>query len=1728
MLDPKHPLTKLIIQDFDETLLHPGPEGVLAELRHRFWILWVRKAIKGRGKPFELLSDNGTNFVGGARELHEAFEAMVPRLKEQLAEQQIKFCFMEAILNAKPLGYIYSDVADPDPITPSVLLMGRHDASPPQVVYDSSDILGNRQWRHSQVLVDHFWPRFMSHYLAKGFGGVKLPRPRCDIIISVLVFGSTSHALLDRFLQENTADDLFPRYLDSDDDGQYTSCDFESFCHWTLSNYSGQSDWWVTSPQQPRKNTPAGVMLPFTDHSVGSSNGHFLFLSPSPTAETPGKCEYHLVSPVLAGSGGMCLLQLAFYEAGPLVGNVTLLVKPAHSRSATTSKVLNHRRRDGSRAEWEVLETVIGRVDEPFQVTLLYNGCLGKDGAILALDSIELRDCKQEQHDLEFEEDCETSFQCDTTGCIAQSQVCDFHPDCPLGEDEGFICDALPFGSYCSFEQDQCGWSVSKQHSAWRRVAGEDLMEREDMRGIALQSTPGYFLFLRVRGSNSPQEASIQSASFPPPVSTSICQLHFSLYLFGEYNGTILVAIEENRTAASPLVWKRNGQWTDDWQDITLQLTGLHHGFHVKVTALWGEGSSADIALDDIAVGAACFNTDVNSLLLSHRFFHDMGSMEELDDLFSPLPEPSASEVSLMTWWFTSCGASGPRGPTQAQCDSAYRNTNVSVTVWKDGPLKGVQMWRVPATNRYMISAYGAAGGKGAKNHNKRSHGVFISAIFPLEKGDLLYILVGHQGEDACPGRNPLTQKICLGESSVIEDDRGGEGSAEWAGGGGGGGGATYIFKMDGAELVPLLIAAGGGGKAYLEDPESSLDQMPLEQYENDTGAPSNNGRTGAAGGGGGWKDSPSPYQRAGKSLLEGADGGSSCLLALSKLSWATFGGFGGGGGACTAGGGGGGYRGGDAALTDDITADGQDGISFVHPMGEIFLQPLAAMESHGECEIKVQLNCSHCQTQSCTRDEETHIILCLCHNEDVLASDNVTCTAAPQLAALEGQLSLSLILAVVASTIVIGIILTCASLTLIYYRKKNQLHAVRVRLQSPEYKLSKIRSSTIMTDYNPNYCFAGKAVSLSDLKEVPRKNITLLRALGHGAFGEVYEGQILGMCGDNTAMQVAIKTLPEICSEQDEMDFLMEALIMSKFSHQNIVRCIGVSLHILPRFILLELMTGGDMKTFLRQNRPRAGQTSSLTMLELLHMARDIAFGCRYLEENHFIHRDIAARNCLLTCPGPDRVAKIGDFGMARDIYRASYYRKGGRAMLPVKWMPPEAFMEGIFTCKTDTWSFGVLLWEILSLGYMPYPCKTNQEVLEFVTSGGRMDPPKGCPGPVYRIMTQCWQHCPEHRPNFSTILERINYCTQDPDVINTPLPMEYSPTMEEEGGTVIRPSDHTSSSLTPLLVSHSCSQDLSSQLAPSSVSLSPSLLSPQPTKPRLLLQRNQHIHQEVTSYHEALEPSWAETVPASSLPLSAAGVCTTSSWLHPETLHHQPCSRNSSSSGSQRLKNKTKNLWNPTYGSWVLENFSRGKKTLAHTQSMPLSSSASSISTTINAQVSQSSSPTSECTESGCDGANSTQLSTSSLCSPSSVLASTQPASNMSNRKNPTGTAATGGPTAPVDLAKLQSFPCGNVNYAYDEPNYEAESLPLVMPKTPEASTNTSSASSFSSGSGLGLAMGLGLHTSSSCMPKLMLKRHASYGHEDVRRHTKAEKPTRDRDSGFSLSEDLSVTPV
>ncbi|XP_039452249.1 proto-oncogene tyrosine-protein kinase ROS isoform X4 [Culex pipiens pallens] len=274
-------------------------------------------------------------------------------------------------------------------------------------------------------------------------------------------------------------------------------------------------------------------------------------------------------------------------------------------------------------------------------------------------------------------------------------------------------------------------------------------------------------------------------------------------------------------------------------------------------------------------------------------------------------------------------------------------------------------------------------------------------------------------------------------------------------------------------------------------------------------------------------------------------------------------------------------------------------------------------------------------------------------------------------------------------------------------------------------------------------------------LPQIRRDQITMTRFLGCGAFGEVYEGIVKGF-GAEAETSVAIKTLRKGATEQEKAEFLQEAHLMSNFKHKHILKLIGICLEFDSLLIVMELMQGGDLLSYLRSNRPTPGVPSSLTLLDLISMCVDVATGCRYLEETHFVHRDLACRNCLVSSPDPkDRVVKIGDFGLARDIYKNDYYRKDGEGLLPVRWMSPESLVDGVYTSQSDIWAFGVLLWEIMTLGQQPYPARNNVEVLHYVRGGGRLGRPQDCPEELYQLMLKCWSYSPEDRPTFRYLLE-------------------------------------------------------------------------------------------------------------------------------------------------------------------------------------------------------------------------------------------------------------------------------------------------------------------------------------------------------------------------------------
>ncbi|XP_076880952.1 insulin-like growth factor 1b receptor isoform X2 [Brachyhypopomus gauderio] len=300
-----------------------------------------------------------------------------------------------------------------------------------------------------------------------------------------------------------------------------------------------------------------------------------------------------------------------------------------------------------------------------------------------------------------------------------------------------------------------------------------------------------------------------------------------------------------------------------------------------------------------------------------------------------------------------------------------------------------------------------------------------------------------------------------------------------------------------------------------------------------------------------------------------------------------------------------------------------------------------------------------------------------------------------------------------------------------------------------------RLGNGVLYASVNPEY-FSAAEMYVPDEWEVLREKITMCRELGQGSFGMVYEGIAKGVVKDEPETRVAIKTVNESASMHERIEFLNEASVMKEFNCHHVVRLLGVVSQGQPTLVIMELMTRGDLKSYLRTLRSKES-TSSLPLpplKKMIQMAGEIADGMAYLNANKFVHRDLAARNCMVA---EDFTVKIGDFGMTRDIYETDYYRKGGKGLLPVRWMSPESLKDGVFTTMSDVWSFGVVLWEIATLAEQPYQGMSNEQVLRFVMEGGLLDKPDNCPDMLFELMRMCWQYNPKMRPSFLEIISSI-----------------------------------------------------------------------------------------------------------------------------------------------------------------------------------------------------------------------------------------------------------------------------------------------------------------------------------------------------------------------------------
>jgi len=294
--------------------------------------------------------------------------------------------------------------------------------------------------------------------------------------------------------------------------------------------------------------------------------------------------------------------------------------------------------------------------------------------------------------------------------------------------------------------------------------------------------------------------------------------------------------------------------------------------------------------------------------------------------------------------------------------------------------------------------------------------------------------------------------------------------------------------------------------------------------------------------------------------------------------------------------------------------------------------------------------------------------------------------------------------------------------------------------------------------------------INTLDKWEIPKENVVINRKLGEGAFGTVYGGEAQFSSGDWTA--VAVKTLKSGGSTEGRLDFLAEAEAMKKFKHKNIVKLLGVCLQVEPIYTIMEFMLYGDLKTYLLARRNMVSEKitdeSDISPKRLTMYALDVARGLAYLAEQKYVHRDIACRNCLVDA---QRVIKIGDFGMARPTFESDYYcfnRKGVKKFFPVRWMPPETVLLGVFTSASDIWSFGVVLFEIITFGSYPFQGMANQQVQDYVKSGNTLQIPSGVKPPLEGLLKACWSQDASKRP---TALEVIDYISNYPRLLTPTL---------------------------------------------------------------------------------------------------------------------------------------------------------------------------------------------------------------------------------------------------------------------------------------------------------------------------------------------------------------------
>ncbi|XP_029958730.1 focal adhesion kinase 1-like isoform X2 [Salarias fasciatus] len=291
--------------------------------------------------------------------------------------------------------------------------------------------------------------------------------------------------------------------------------------------------------------------------------------------------------------------------------------------------------------------------------------------------------------------------------------------------------------------------------------------------------------------------------------------------------------------------------------------------------------------------------------------------------------------------------------------------------------------------------------------------------------------------------------------------------------------------------------------------------------------------------------------------------------------------------------------------------------------------------------------------------------------------------------------------------------------------------------------------------DEEDTYTMPSKYYGLDQARdyEIQRDRIELGRCIGEGQFGDVHQGVYISP--ENPALSVAVKTCKNSTSDSVREKFLQEALTMRQFDHAHIVKLMGVITEN-PVWIIMELCTLGELRSFLQVRK------YSLDLATLILYSHQLSTALAYLESKRFVHRDIAARNVLVSTVD---CVKLGDFGLSRYMEDSSYY-KASKGKLPIKWMAPESINFRRFTTASDVWMFGVCMWEILMYGIKPFQGVKNNDVIGRIENGERLAMPPQCPPTLYSLMTKCWSYDPSKRPRFTELKTQLSTILEEEKV--------------------------------------------------------------------------------------------------------------------------------------------------------------------------------------------------------------------------------------------------------------------------------------------------------------------------------------------------------------------------